>query len=175
MLQLAVEARLNVAVLVVAAFGVFEQFGVAKVNGEGFSATVEENYLKAMAARLPTDCAAFYVAPGPTPRHSTAEYQYDGMMISAFSRVKTLNASSSQFPRDWGFYFFKNPDYESKVKEWIDSQRITRKVCRLELWPEVEAFDPNFPSSLTIRNSSCASRIETFRARSRTRKSSLRK
>ena len=69
-------------------------------------------------------------------------------MISAFSRVKTLNASSSQFPRDWGFYFFKNPDYESKVKEWIDSQKITRKVCRLELWPEVEAFDPNFPSSI---------------------------
>ena len=139
---------LTVAVLLVAAFGVFEQFGVAKVNGEGFSVTVEENYLETMAAKLPTDCAAFYVAPGPTPRHSTAEYQYDGMMISAFSRVKTLNASSSQFPRDWGLYFFKNPDYESKVKEWIDSQKITRKVCRLELWPEVEAFNPDFPSSI---------------------------
>jgi hypothetical protein len=60
--------------------------------------------------------------------------------------VKTLNASSSQFPRDWNFYFFKNPDYESKVKEWIDSQKISRKVCRLELNPEVEAFDPNTPS-----------------------------
>ena len=139
---------LTVAILVIAAFGVFEQFGVPRVNGAGFSVTVEENYLNAMAARIPADCAAFYVAPGPTPRHSTAEYQYDGMMISAFSRVKTLNASSSQFPRDWGLYNFKNPDYESKVKEWIDSQKITTKVCRLELWPEVEAFDPNFPSSI---------------------------
>jgi uncharacterized protein DUF4214 len=139
---------LTVAVLLVAAFGVFEQFGVPRVNGAGFSVTVEENYLKTMAERIPADCAAFYVAPGPNPRHSTAEYQYDGMMISAFSRVKTLNASSSQFPRDWGLYNFKNPDYESKVKEWIDSQKITTKVCRLELWPEVEAFDPDFPSSI---------------------------
>ncbi len=138
--------RLTVAVLLVAAFGVFEQFGVPRVNGAGFSVTIEEAYLRTMAARLPSDCTAFYVAPGPKPGRSTAEYQYDGMMISAVSRVKTLNASSSQFPRDWGFYFFKNPDYESKVKEWIDSQKITGKVCRLELYPEVEAFDPNRPS-----------------------------
>ncbi|HEV2836186.1 MAG TPA: DUF4214 domain-containing protein [Pyrinomonadaceae bacterium] len=146
-LQFAVGRRaLTVAVLLVAGFGVFEQFGLPKVNGTGFSTTVEEAYLKTMAARLPADCAAFYVAPGPNPRHSTAEYQYDGMMISAFSRVKTLNASSSQFPQGWDFYFFKNPDYESKVKEWIDSQKITGKVCRLELYPEVETFDPNLPS-----------------------------
>ena len=70
------------------------------------------------------------------------------MMISAISRVKTLNASSSQFPRDWNFYFFKNPDYESKVKEWIDSQKISGKICRLELYPEVEAYDPNTPSPI---------------------------
>ena len=139
---------LTVAVLLVAAFGVFEQFGVPRVNGTGFSTSVEEAYLKTMAAKLPADCTAFYVAPGPNPRRSTAEYQYDGMMISSFSRVKTLNASSSQFPRDWNFYFFKNPDYESKVKEWIDSQKITGKVCRLELYPEVEAFDPGRPSPI---------------------------
>src|SRR5829696_2289780 len=146
-LQLAAGRRvLSVAVLLVAGFGVFEQFGVPKVNGTGFSTSVEEAYLKTMAARLPDDCTAFYVAPGPNPRRSTAEYQYDGMMISAVSRLKTLNASSSQFPRDWNFYFFKNPDYESKVKEWIDSRKITGKVCRLELNPEVEAFDPSMPS-----------------------------
>ena len=139
---------LTVAVLVVAAFGVFEQFGVPKVNGEGFSISVEETYLKTMAAKLPGDCVAFYVAPGPHARHATAEYHYDAMMISSMSRVKTLNASSSQFPRDWNFYFFKNPDYESKVKEWIESQKISGKVCRLELYPEVEAFDPNTPSPI---------------------------
>jgi len=137
---------LTVAVLVVAAFGVFEQFGVPRVNGTGFSTSIEQTYLKTMAARLPVDCRAFYVAPGPQVRHSTAEYQYDAMMISSISRVKTLNASSSQFPRDWNFYFFKNPDYESKVKEWIDSRKISGKVCRLELYPEVEAFDPSMPS-----------------------------
>jgi hypothetical protein len=137
---------LTVAVLVIAAFGVFEQFGVPRVNGTGFSTSIEETYLKTMAGRLPVDCKAFYVAPGPQARHATAEYHYDAMMISSISRVKTLNASSSQFPRDWNFYFFKNPDYESKVKEWIDSQKISGKVCRLELYPEVETFDPKMPS-----------------------------
>ncbi|HSE19976.1 MAG TPA: hypothetical protein VLB46_23140 [Pyrinomonadaceae bacterium] len=139
---------LTVAVLAAAAFGVFEQFGVPRINGEGFSTTVEERYLKAMAAKLPGDCTAFYVAPGPKPRHATAEYHYDGMMISSISGVKTLNASSSQFPRDWNFYFITNPDYEDKVKEWIESQKITGKVCRLELYPEVEAFDPATPSPI---------------------------
>jgi hypothetical protein len=139
---------MTVAVLLVAGFGVFEQFGVPRVNGAGFSKRIEETYLKTMAAKLPRDCTAFYVAPGPHPAHATAEYHYDAMMISSISRVKTLNASSSQFPRDWNFYFFKNADYESKVKEWIDSQKISGKVCRLELYPEVEAFNPNTPSPI---------------------------
>src|SRR5215213_8616713 len=147
-LQFARTRALTVAVLILAAFGMFEQFSVPKVNGEGFSTSVEETYLKTMAAKLPADCTAFYVAPGPQANHSTAEYHYDAMMISAITRVKTLNASSSQFPRDWNFYFFKNPDYESKVKEWIESQKISGKVCRLELYPEVEAFDPNTPSPI---------------------------
>jgi hypothetical protein len=147
-LKFASRPGLRVAVLLVAAFGVFEQFGVPRVNGTGFSTTVEERYLKTMAAQLPGDCTAFYVAPGPNPKHATAEYHYDAMMISSISRVKTLNASSSQFPRDWNFYFFKNPDYEDKVKEWIDSQKITGKVCRVELYPEVEGFDPATPSPI---------------------------
>jgi hypothetical protein len=148
MLQLATTRGLRTALLLIAAFGVFEQFGVPRINGAGFSTMVEEKYLKTAAAKLPGDCTAFYVAPGPHANHATAEYQYDAMMISAISRVKTLNASSSQFPRDWNFYFFKNPDYESRVKEWIDSQKISGKVCRLELYPEVEAFDPNTPSPI---------------------------
>ena len=139
---------LRIAILAIAAFGVFEQFGIPKVNGEGFSKSVEESYLKAMAAKLPGDCVAFYVAPGPHATHVTPEYQYDAMMISAISRVKTLNASSSQFPRDWNMYFVKNPDYESNVRNWIDSQKISGKVCRLELTPEVEAFDLRTPSPI---------------------------
>ena len=147
-LQLATTRGLRIAVLLIAAFGVFEQFGVPRINGAGFSKKVDETYLKTTAAKLPGDCEAFYVAPGPHPNRATAEYQYDGMMISAVSHVKTLNASSSQFPRDWNFYFFKNPDYESKVKEWIDSQKISGKVCRLELYPEVDAYDFNTPSPI---------------------------
>ena len=147
-LQLASTRGLKIAVLLIAAFGIFEQLGVPRINGAGFSTTVEETYLKTTAAKLPGDCTAFYVAPGPHANHATAEYHYDAMMISAISRVKTLNASSSQFPRDWNFYFFKNPDYESKVKEWIDSQKISGKICRLELYPEVEAYDPNTPSPI---------------------------
>jgi hypothetical protein len=139
---------LTVVVLLVAAFGVFEQFGVPRINGTGFSTSIEETYLKAMAANLPRDCTAFYVAPGPNANHSTAEYQYDGMMISSVSRVKTLNASSSQFPQNWGLYWLKNPDYESNVKAWIDAHKITGRVCRLELYPEVETFDPKLPSPI---------------------------
>jgi hypothetical protein len=139
---------LTIAIVGIAAFGVFEQFGIPKVNGAGFSKSVEESYLKAMAAKLPNDCVAFYVAPGPQANHQTPEYQYDAMLISAISRVKTLNASSSQFPRDWNLYFVKKPDYESNVKTWIDSQRISGKVCRLELAPEVEAFDVHTPSPI---------------------------
>jgi hypothetical protein len=139
---------LTVAVVLVAAFGVFEQFGVHRINGTGFSIGVEERYLKAMAAKLPGDCTAFYIAPGPNPKYSTAEYQYDGMMISSVSRVKTLNGSSSQFPRNWGLYWVMKPEYESGVQDWIRTQNITGKVCRLELTPEVETFDPKLPSPI---------------------------
>ncbi|HEV8429635.1 MAG TPA: DUF4214 domain-containing protein [Pyrinomonadaceae bacterium] len=137
---------LTVAILLLTAFGVMEQFGVPKINGTGFSTRVEDAYLKAMAAKLANDCTAFYIAPGAYANHSTAEYQYDAMLISVMSRVKTLNASSSQFPPDWNLYFVKNPDYEANVKQWIDSRRISGKVCRLEIGPQVEVFDPKIPS-----------------------------
>ena len=137
---------LTITILAVAILGVVEQFGVPRVNGTGFSKSIEELYLKAMAAKLPDDCVAFYIAPGSEATHSTPEYHYDAMLISSLTRVKTLNASSSQFPPDWNMYFVKNPDYETKVKDWIDSQRISGKVCRLELQPEVEAFDLSNPS-----------------------------
>lgn len=130
------------------AFGVFEQFGVNKVSGTGFSKRVEEAYLTTMAANLSSDCSSFYVAPGKRADHSVAEYQYDAMMISIISGVPTLNASSSQFPPGWNMYFVKNPDYEAKVKEWIDSKRIPGRVCRLDISPEVRAFDPATPSSI---------------------------
>ena len=136
---------LAISILVLAALGVFEQFGTNKFGSPGFSKRIEESYLKAMASRLTSDCQAFYVA-APHGTHSTAEYQYDAMLVSILSRIPTINASSSQFPRDWNMYFVKNPDYENNVKQWIDSHRISRKVCRLEITPEVETFDLRAPS-----------------------------
>jgi hypothetical protein len=140
---------LTFMILALAAFGVFEQLGgVNQFGGPGFSKTIEEAYLKAMASKLTSDCEAFYVA-APHGTHSTAEYQYDAMLVSLWSGIPTINASSSQFPRDWNtLYFVQNPDYENNIKQWIDSQKISGKVCRLEITPEVEAFDPRTPSPI---------------------------
>jgi Domain of unknown function (DUF4214) len=140
--------KLKFVLIGLMAFGVFEQFGVNKVNGTGFSKRVEEAYLKTMVSHLPSDCNSFYIAPGTDASHSTAEYHYDAMLISIISGVPTLNASSSQFPRDWNMYFVKNPDYEEKVKEWIDTRRLPGHVCRLDVRAEVEAFDPEKPSAI---------------------------
>lgn len=129
-------------------FGVVEQLGVNKISGTGFSKRVEEAYLTTMASNLPSDCNSFYVAPGKRADHSVAEYHYDAMLISIISGVPTLNASSSQFPPDWNMYFVKNADYELNVKDWIESQRIPGRVCRLVIEPEVEAFDPKTPSPM---------------------------
>ena len=138
---------LTTAIVVVACLGVFEQFGVPKVIGTGFSKKAEEAYLNAMAAKLTSDCTAFYIAPG-NGRHNTAEYQYDAMLISIRSGIPTLNASSSQFPPGWDLYTVTDPNYEANVKKWIDAQGIKGKVCRLEIGPQAEAFDPHSPSPL---------------------------
>ena len=148
-LDKALERRtLRIAILVLAAIGIVEQFGVNKISGAGFSTRVETAYLNAMAAKLHDDCGAFYIGAGPRPTHTIAEYQYDAMLLSSLSRIPTFNASSSQFPRDWNLYFVKNPDYEDNVRNWINSQHITKTVCRLETTPEVEAFDPRYPSPI---------------------------
>jgi hypothetical protein len=139
---------LTVAVVLVAAFGIFEQFGVFKVGGTGFSKKAEEAYLKAMANKLPGDCTAFYIAPGSNGKHNAFEYQYDAMLISAMTHIPTFNASSSQFPHDWFLYEVKDPEYENNVKRWIDLNHLNSKVCRLEIGPQVEAFDVHAPGPL---------------------------
>ena len=139
---------LTVAVLLVAAFGIFEQFGVFKVGGTGFSKKAEEAYLKAMANKLPGDCAVFYIAPGPNGRHNLFEYQYDAMLISAMTHIPTFNASSSQFPHDWLLYDVKDPEYENNVKRWTELNHLNGKVCRLEVGPQAEAFDVHAPGPL---------------------------
>lgn len=134
-------------ILIVAGFGIFEQFGVFKVGGTGFSKKAEEAYLRAQANKLSSDCTAFYIAPG-NGKHNPFEYQYDAMLISAMTHIPTLNASSSQFPKDWLLYQVSDPAYENNVKRWIELNHIAGKVCRLEVSPQAEAFDIRAPGPL---------------------------
>jgi len=139
---------LSIAITVVAAFGVLEQFGRFKVGGTGFSKKAEFEYVKAMAAKLPRDCEAFYVAPGKG-RHNPFEYQYDAMLISVVSRVPTINGSSSQFPPQWHtMYEVKDSQYDTHVQSWIRLHSLRGKICRLEIGPQIEAFDLHAPSPL---------------------------
>lgn len=139
---------LSVIIVAIAGFGIFEQFGVFKVGGTGFSKKTEEAYLKAMADKLSNDCAAFYIAPGPNGKHNAFEYQYDAMLISIMTAIPTLNASSSQFPHDWLLYPVSDPEYENNVKRWVELSHLNGKVCRLEVGPQVDAFDVRAPGPL---------------------------
>ncbi|MGH9900443.1 MAG: hypothetical protein ACRD68_01240 [Pyrinomonadaceae bacterium] len=137
------------AMILVTAFGIFEQFGVFKVGGTGFSKKVERIYLNAMAGRVSGDCEAFYVAARPEDRHNAFEYHYDSMLIAMMTGVPTVNGSSSQFPPEWHrLYPVKDPAYEENVRKWLGLHKVRGPVCRLELSPPVEAFDRTAPHPL---------------------------
>lgn len=146
--RLKVKRALSAAIVLIGAVIVVEQFSSHKVGSTGFSVKTEEAYLKAMTAKLPGDCEAFYISPGVAGTQNTYEYQYDAMLISILSGVPTFNASSSQFPPDWSMYFVKEPDYESNIKKWIDSKQLKGKICRLEVGQEVEEFGPFIPNPI---------------------------
>src|SRR5258705_1407046 len=119
------KAVLIVALVLISSIGVFEQFGVFKIGGTGFSKRIETAYLNAMAGKLSHDCAAFYVTVKPDENHGAAEYQYDAMLIAVMTGVPTLNGSSSQFPPGWfGLYQVKDPAYDENVKKWIELNKI---------------------------------------------------
>ncbi len=127
---------------------VFEQFGVPKIGGPGFSVSLEKTYLGTLAAQLSPDCQAFYLVNGPLATRTMPEYQYDAMMLSALSGIPTLNASSSQFPSGWDLYSLNTPDYEEKVKSWIASQGLNGKICRIVTGPEIDVFDVSYPNPI---------------------------
>src|SRR6266436_2683773 len=134
-------SALMLGLFALAAVVVFEQFGIFKVGGTGFSKKAETAYLNTMAAKLDGNCAAFYVAATPDDIHGAAEYQYDAMMVAVMTNIPTLNGSSSQFPPGWfGLYNVKDPAYEMNVRKWIELNEIKGNICRLELSPPVEAF-----------------------------------
>ena len=139
---------IRAALLLLGGLFVFEQFGVPKIGATGFSVKLEKVYLSTMAARLTKDCQAFYLAPGALAKRSMPEYQYDAMLISAMTDIPTLNASSSQFPKDWDLYQIKEPNYEEKVKSWVAINGLKGKICRLETGPEIDAFDAAYPNPI---------------------------
>ena len=139
---------LTALMIFLAAVIVFEQFGVPKIGGPGFSVRLEKTYLGTLAAQLSSDCQAFYLANGPLATRTMPEYQYDAMMLSAISGIPTLNASSSQFPSGWDLYSLNTPDYEEKVKSWITSQGLNGKICRIVTGPEIDAFDVSYPNPI---------------------------
>lgn len=140
---------LSIGITLVAGFGVFEQFGVFKVGGTGFSKRPEQAYLKAMSAKLTIDCKAFYIAPGSRGKHNPFEYQYDAMLISILSGIPTLNGSSSQFPPNWNLYLVKDPEYEANVRKWIELHHLDSNICRLEIGPQIEDFYPHLPNPIS--------------------------
>jgi hypothetical protein len=139
---------LTTVVLLLGGLIVFEQFGVAKIGGGGFSIKLEKAYLNTLAAKLSANCEAFYIAAGPLASRTMPEYQYDAMLLSLITGKPTLNASSSQFPPGWDLYTLTVPDYEEKVKSWVTSQKIAGPVCRLETGPEISHFDKSYPNPI---------------------------
>lgn len=141
-----VREGLIVGLVLLVSLGVIEQFGIFKVGGTGFSKKAEQMYLEAMAAKISADCSAFYVATRPDAKGPAAVYQYDAMLLATMKRIPTLNGSSSQFPPGWfGLYHPQDPGYEAHVKHWIEMNDVRGKVCRVELSPPPEAFDPSAP------------------------------
>jgi len=117
------------AMFAVITFGLLEQFG----RTAAFSKSAEIAWLDKLAARLPESCSSFYVVAGPVRRPMKYEYQIDAMLVSVMRGVPTLNGYSGYVPRGWSLREVEAPDYEEKVKKWIDLHKLGGHICRLEI------------------------------------------
>lgn len=133
---------LTILLFIVVASGLFEQFGDSSGINTGFSKRNEKAFLEKLAAKLPDDCSAFYVAAEPEDDGDSYEYQIDAMLISVMRQVPTVNGINGQFPPNWDFYEIKAPDYEEKVWRWINRHAIKGNICRLEIKAASEAENP---------------------------------
>lgn len=126
----------RVALVLVIAFGAFEQFSSGA--GDSYSIRAENGRLQRLAAKLPADCTAFYVTarrPDNQPFDSfqNQQWMHDAMFISILRHVPTLNGRSGKSPPGWALREITAPDYETKVREWIQQRGISGNVCRLEI------------------------------------------
>jgi len=127
---------LGAAMLGVTAFGLVEQLNSG--DGQYYSISAEKMRLERLAAKLPGDCSAFYVAAGPLgPVDQNAfedqQYMHDAMLVSELRQVPTLNGRSGKSPPDWALRNVRAPDYEQNVRRWIERNNIKGNVCRLEI------------------------------------------
>ncbi len=129
-------AGCRVALASVIAFGAFEQFSSGA--GQYYSIHAENSRLQRLAGKLPADCAAFYVTarrPDDQPLDSfqNQQWMHDAMFISIMRHIPTLNGRSGKSPPGWDLREITAPDYEAKVRDWIQQRHISIGVCRLEI------------------------------------------
>jgi hypothetical protein len=117
------------AMFAVIAFGLSEQFG----RTAAFSKSAEIAWLNKLAARLPENCSSFYVVAGPVRRPIKYEYQIDAMLVSVMRGVPTLNGYSGYVPHGWSLREVEAPDYEERVKKWINLHKLSGHICQLEI------------------------------------------
>jgi hypothetical protein len=129
-------AGLCAALIALIAFGVFEQFNSGA--GDFYSIRAENARLQRLAAKLPGDCAAFYVTAhwpvdAPMDSFQNQQWMHDAMLISVMRGVPTLNGRSGRSPPGWELREVTAPDYEQKVRVWIARHNIGGKICSLDV------------------------------------------
>ena len=145
MVQLGIEAitqrqkaftRVSVAsvLFLVVTLGLFEQLN----SGEGqfYSIRAENARINRLAAKLPEDCSAFYVASASGANEGEFGEQnsmHDAMLISIKRHVPTLNGRSAKYPPGWSLRKINATEYEDLVQRWIQHYHISGNVCRLEI------------------------------------------
>jgi hypothetical protein len=117
------------AMFAIVAFGLLEQFG----RTASFSKSAEIARLNRLAAKLPDNCSSFYVVAAPVRRPIKYEYQIDAMLVSVMRGVPTLNGYSGYVPRGWSLREVEAPDYEERVKKWINLHKLGGHICQLEI------------------------------------------
>ena len=88
----------------------------------------------------PRDCQSFYAVQTHASEplfinagmHAKHPHNDDSMSLAQLWRVPTLGGYSTFQPRDWVFSDPLKPDYDARVRRYIDSHRLTG-VCRLDM------------------------------------------
>src|SRR5262249_46711372 len=130
----ATRVSLAIVLLIVVSFGIFEQLNSSE--GQYYSIRDENTRIDRLAAKLPEDCTAFYVAAPST--HQDGEFaeqdaMHDAMLISIRRHLPTINGRSTKYPPDWSLRKITATNYEDKVHQWIQQHHIVGKICRLEI------------------------------------------